>query len=323
MKNAGFRPSNMPTVSFVIATLNRPAELRRLLASFISQSVKPDEIIIVDQGGGLKLDLNQYLNHDNLAIQYYQVDFQSLTRARNFGVEKSQADIIGFLDDDIILGADYVKNIKRFFENNRSALGVQGVITNFEAGHAAKVGGVRLVYKIYNLLAKIFLLNNSSASNRLLLSGRNQYASRPAGVQICQWLSGIGNYRRAVFKEFKFDEKLAGYALGEDKLFSYPIGQKYPDSLWLDPTINCEHHHAASGRPLGRAAVEMKINYTYYLWRRLLAAKTGAGAVYWWANIGDLLIVFFSVIFGKNNIKFFWWHLAGYWKILWKINPLV
>ncbi len=35
-------------IAFVVPTMNRPAELRRLLASVESQSALPDEIIIVD-----------------------------------------------------------------------------------------------------------------------------------------------------------------------------------------------------------------------------------------------------------------------------------
>ena len=146
-----------------------------------------------------------------------------------------------------------------------------------------------------------------------MLSGRNQYASRVDKVINCEWLSGIGNYRRKVFDEFKFDENLKGYALGEDKLFSYPIFESYPNSLFIDPKIKCEHHHADSGRPKDKEWVEMKINYTYYLWNKLLR-KRGFWAYfsYFWANLGDLIIVFFSVILRQNSFKFWWWHFLGY-----------
>ena len=307
----------MMTVSFVIPTIGRSQELKSLLASFTRQTVKPNEIIIVDQGD--KRDVDWKTEFANLPIQIYSVDFRSLTKARNFGVSKSSGDIVGFLDDDIVLGGDYVKNILQCFTGHQQALGVQGLITNFEATHTAKVGGNGLVYRAYNLFAKIFLLNNSSRTNKLLWSGRNQYASRVDKMIGCEWLSGIGNYRRKVFEEFTFDENLVGYALGEDKLFSFPISEKYPGSLFLDPTIKCEHHHADGGRPQSRAWVEMKIDYTYYLWDKLFREKgILAVAAYWWANLGDLLVVFFSLILGKNSLSFFWWHAIGYWKILWR-----
>ena len=310
----------MASIGFIIPTLNRPDALKNLLASFELQINKPDEIIIVEQGDGRSADLLARYNH--LPIKYFKVSFKSLTAARNYGVAQSTTSLVGFLDDDIVLASDYVGKTLDFFDNNPEALGVQGVITDFEIGHAAKVGGNKFIYQLYNLFAKFFLLNNSSSTNRLLLSGRNQYASRPIGTQNCQWLSGIGIYRRAVFADFKFDEKLSGYALGEDKLFSYPIYQKFSKSLFVDPKICCEHHHASDGRPQDRAWVDMKVNYTYYLWNKLLRKRTGAIFAYWWANFGDLLVVFFSVILVKNSFKFWWWHLVNYWKILWR-QPII
>ena len=285
-------------ISFIIPTLNRELELKRLLKSFDKQSVLPAEIIIVNQGRKMVVS--------NLPIKQFVVDFQSLTKARNFGVEKSTGDLICFLDDDIVLDGKYVEKIEKFFQLYPGALGVQGVITNFEDGHVRKVGGNKIVYYLYNLLAKIFLLNNSNKKNKLLLSGRNQYSSRVEGVINCEWLSGIGNYRRQVFDRFKFDESLGGYALGEDKLFSYQIFEKYPNSLFVDPAIKCEHYHAEFGRPQNKEWVEMKINYTYYLWNKLFRKRgLRSKLAYWWANLGDLKIVFLSFLLRQNSFKFF------------------
>mgnify|MGYP001248745272 CR=1 FL=1 len=305
--------------SFIIPTVDRAKDLERLLKSFGNQTKKPHEIIIVEQGNVTSKELVEKFS--SLHIKYFKVDFISLTKARNFGIEKSAGDVVGFLDDDIILDEKYVEKIEDFFRENPDALGVQGVITNFEEGHTKKVGGNTLVYKMYNFLAKIFLLNNSSTKNRLLLSGRNQYASRVEKITNCEWLSGIGNYRKIVFEEFTFDESLKGYALGEDKLFSYPIFEKYPTSLFVDPEITCEHHHADSGRPKDKKWVEMKITYTYYLWTKLFKKRgLQARLAYIWANIGDMKIVFFLVLLRQNSFKFYFWHVKGYWNLIWKKN---
>ena len=267
------------------------------------------------------IDTSTLQHFNTLPIKVYHVDFKSLTKARNFGVEKSSGDVVGFLDDDIVLDKDYVEKIEHFFSKNSEALGVQGVITNFEEGHTKKVGGNSFIYKMYNYLAKIFLLNNSSTKNKLLLSGRNQYASRVEKIINCEWLSGIGNYRKIVFEEFTFDENLKGYALGEDKLFSYPIFEKHPTSLFVDPEIRCEHHHADSGRPKDKKWVEMKVNYTYYLWVKLFKKKgLRARFSYVWANIGDVKIVFLSVLLRQNSLRFWWWHVIFYMKLLFGKN---
>jgi glycosyltransferase involved in cell wall biosynthesis len=320
----------MLKISFVIPTLDRPQELKRLLDSFAVQTIKPNEIIIVDQSKTNNKAIEQYnpvkstgADHwaGNITIKYHTVDFQSLTKARNFGVKQATGDIIGFLDDDIVLDKDYLKNILSFFDSYPNAKGVQGLITNFEAGHAQKVGGNKMMYRLYNLFAKVFLLNNSSTCNKLLKSGRNQYASRIKKVVNCEWLSGIGNYRKEIFNEFTFDENLQGYALGEDKLFSYPIFQKHPNSLFMDPSIRCEHHHANFGRPQDEEWVRMKILYTYYLWEKLFYPQGFLAYLsYFWADIGDLLVVFFSVLTRQNSFKFFGWHIKWYRNILCRKN---
>ncbi len=304
-------------ISFIIPTVQRYKDLEKLLESFVIQTKTPDEIIIVEQGSTETERLVEKFS--KLSITYFNVNFRSLTKARNFGVKKARGDIIGFLDDDIVLDKNYVENVKDFFSEHTQALGVQGVITNFEQGHAKKVGGNTIVYTLYNAFAKVFLLNNSSSKNKLLLSGRNQYASRVSKIQNCEWLSGIGNYRKKVFEEFTFDESLKGYALGEDKLFSYPIFERYPKSLYIIPSIQCEHHHAESGRPKDKKWVKMKINYTYYLWKKLFK-KHGflAKMSYLWANLGDVIIVLFSILLFQNNITFLWWHIVGYISLLWK-----
>src|SRR3989339_6793 len=306
----------MLKVSFIIPTLNRSQELKRLLDSFACQSLKPDEIIIVDQGCGL-YNFTTLQLYNSLNIKYHNVDFKSLTKARNFGVKQATGDIVGFLDDDVVLGKDYVKNILLFFDEHPQARGVQGLITYFKVGHVEKVGGSKFIYKLYNLFAKVFLLNNSSSRNKLLMSGRNQYAYDVKDVQACQWLSGIGNYKREVFDEFSFDENLKSYALGEDKLFSYSIFKKYSDSLFVDPQIKCEHHHADSGRPKDEEWVKMKVQYTYYLWKKLFYSHGFLACLsFFLANLGDLLAVFFSVLLRQNRFKFWWWHVREYIKLL-------
>src|SRR3990167_11442170 len=146
-------------ISIVIPTVDRVDSLDALLSTLAAQSIIPYEIIIIEQGSRASERLQEKYN--TLPIHYFHVAFRSLPAARNFGVDKSTGSIVGFLDDDILLDKEYIKNIMLFFEQHPSALGVQGVITNFREGHIKKVGGNSWFYSFYNVLAKIFLLNNS------------------------------------------------------------------------------------------------------------------------------------------------------------------
>lgn len=302
-------------ITIIIPTLNRPRELARLLSSLAQQTHLPDEIIVVCQGNMREETFRA--DHPHLAFIWIQETVPSLTKARNRGVRAATGDIIGFLDDDCAVEKDYVEWVLKFFVAHPSAKGVQGVITNFVEGHVKKVGG-GFLYGMYNAVAKIFLLNNSSTKNKLLLSGRNQYAARVDTVTVCEWLSGIGNYRRDVFLQFHFDELLSGYALGEDKLFSYAIYLRYPNSLFIDPSIRLVHDHAKEGRPAEEALVAMKVHNTWYVWDKLLRPR-GRTAIlaFWWGNVGDIFIAICAVIAGKRPFLFGWWHIHEYWRLLW------
>lgn len=305
------------TVSIIIPTIGRQDELYRLLDSFAIQSKMPDQIIIIDQN---KENNNESLRKyiDQLPIVYVHADFQSLTKARNLGVTYATSDIIGFLDDDIILEQDYIAAVLSFFHKNRTALGVQGLITNFDEGHVKKIGNMFL-YTCYRYMALLFFLNRSGKRNKLLLSARNVYASNIARVQTCEWMSGIGNYKRQVFTTYAFDESLGGYALGEDKLFSYPIHQQHPGTLYISPAIRCEHHHAETGRPTDERWVQMRVDNTYYIWKTLCAHKgILAWLAFWWANLGDVLVSFFGAITGKQPFGMVYWHARAYIRLLWK-----
>jgi len=74
------------------------------------------------------------------------------------------------------------------------------------------------------------------------------------------------SYRRSVFNEFQFDEKLKGYALGEDFLFSNSIHQRYPRSLLLTPDAMATHSYSNEARiDETKFATMERINSKYIL----------------------------------------------------------
>src|SRR5262249_5827637 len=96
-------PSFRSKIAFIIPTVNRPRELRRLLASIESQLVLPDEVIIVD-GGPEPFEpiLNDF---PALNLKYERSVPPSLCRQKNVGRSKLSENITvaGYLDDDLVL----------------------------------------------------------------------------------------------------------------------------------------------------------------------------------------------------------------------------
>ena len=68
-------------ISVVIPTYKRPQGLKRLLKSIISQIIKPEEIIIVDDCSNMDLEYEEILNE----ISPMEIDIKFLANKRNMG----------------------------------------------------------------------------------------------------------------------------------------------------------------------------------------------------------------------------------------------
>ena len=94
----------LPTVSVVIPTYNRKDMLREALNSLAQQTYPTDrfEIIVVDDGSTDGTDQIAAVAFP-FTLRYFWQTNQGDATARNLGARQSQADILVFLDDDILV----------------------------------------------------------------------------------------------------------------------------------------------------------------------------------------------------------------------------
>jgi len=88
------------TFSVIITTYERPDYLRQSLQSAIKQSLKPNEIIIVNDASNANYDsvVEEFSEH---ITHYVKVAVsKGANHARNIGVEKANSKYVAFLDDD-------------------------------------------------------------------------------------------------------------------------------------------------------------------------------------------------------------------------------
>lgn len=104
--------------SVVITTKDRHGYLERAVNSVCKNTVKPTEVIIVNDGGS-KLDaLNFDLNGVTVSI-FDNLISKGANYSRNLGVEKSNCDIIFFLDDDdAVMPDSFEKRLEKFSSSN-------------------------------------------------------------------------------------------------------------------------------------------------------------------------------------------------------------
>ena len=119
--------------SLIICTYMRPEALKSLLETVQIQTLYPDEIIIID-GSTNDATAKMLTSYEVRGLVYYRVDEvdRGLTKQRNFGIARvgDQMDVVCFLDDDILLEANYFEELIATYDIHPEALAVGGYITN-------------------------------------------------------------------------------------------------------------------------------------------------------------------------------------------------
>ena len=88
----------MMNISVVIPTYNRKELLKRSIDSVINQTIKPSEIIIVDDGSNDGTEAMVKKKYDSLKL--IKQKNKGASAARNFGIKVSSGEWICFLDSD-------------------------------------------------------------------------------------------------------------------------------------------------------------------------------------------------------------------------------
>lgn len=107
------RENHRPTVSVVIPTFNRWGVLRETLEALARQTVKPLEVVVVDDGSSdgtwENLQAWQRANEPRLRLVALRQDNAGPAKARNAGLTKARAELVVFIGDDTIPEADFLQ----------------------------------------------------------------------------------------------------------------------------------------------------------------------------------------------------------------------
>lgn len=133
----------MPFFSIIIPVYNKEKFVEHTLKSVLSQTFSDFEIIIVNDGStdGSESKVQQF--HDP-RIRYYSKKNEGVSIARNFGIEKSSADFICFLDADDFWHPDFLEVMHSYIHeipNQKvfaSAIEIETAKTIFPAQYAIK-----------------------------------------------------------------------------------------------------------------------------------------------------------------------------------------
>jgi len=305
--------------SLIVCTYNRPDALLKLLESVNSQSLYPDQILIID--GSLKDATKEPLFDRNyFKLEYFKVDaiHRGLTKQRNFGIQKvaEASKIVCFLDDDIVLTPEYFKNLIATYTETPDALGVGGFIIDevqWKKSHLGEIptfsefsldGFIRKDSSRFLLRKKLGLLGNSFPTFMPEEGHGRSVGFLPPSNKIYKvetFMGGVSSFRKTVFEQLKFSTYFEGYGLYEDTDFTLRCSKI--GNLYVNTAAKLYHYHEEAGRPNQFKYGKMVVRNGWYVWR-VRHENPGLKAKINWHLITWLLIfIRFANIFNTPNKK--------------------
>lgn len=295
----------MLTTSIVIPTYHRPAELETALNSILTQTRRPDELIVVDDGDLSELPLSGNLQQAGIHYRLVRKERPGLTESRNLGVSIATGDLIFFFDDDVELFPDYLEQVLLIFEQDtdRRIGGIGGIIVNYKP--------MTPIRRLRRLMDRFFL-NSGKTEGKVLRSGFctnfGATARLPEADYDVDFLPGAAfAFRREVFEHLRFSPGYHEAAIGEDKDFSYRIARRWRLVMasraklyhFESPTMRADPYETGRRFLLGR----------YLFFRDLVHRDWWDWLTFWYGCSGYLIIR--TVIAAASRKHAEWEHLRG------------
>jgi glycosyltransferase involved in cell wall biosynthesis len=109
-----------PLVSIIVRTKDRLKLLERALRSIATQSYRPIEVVLVNDGGCELPDKDLRQKLGDVSLNYIRLlENKGRAHAGNAGIENAKGDFIGFLDDDDELYPEHVEILASYLGNNK------------------------------------------------------------------------------------------------------------------------------------------------------------------------------------------------------------
>lgn len=147
--------SKLPSVAIIIPAYNEEETIVRCLESCVAQTSKADEIIVVNNNSvdaTVKLVKKFQKDYPDQNIRLLNEKEQGITAARNHGFEKAKSDVLGRIDSDSTISANWVETVRETFSSKEVAAST-GPVQYYDMPMVDL--GLRVDEKIRNTLYKM------------------------------------------------------------------------------------------------------------------------------------------------------------------------
>ncbi len=305
------------SISVIVPTHNRPESLRRTVRSVLDQSRLPDELIIVNDGDEeIPADISDEVRRAGVRFIYRRRGRPSLPASRNVGIDASCGEILLLLDDDVELGREFLSEMSEMYEDDdaRRVDGIGAAGTDLGVGMASSdrspqrlARGEKISnawnrswsIRLWNLL--VFLTAHTRWLPRRCLSRSVSLPPRLRGRLIpAKFLTGGRvSVRRRVVESVRFNESFTGYAVAEDRDFSYRATQRF--AMFIAPSLKLIHHCDRASKPDSFAWGRMMATNHIRIAAEALEPGAGKWLLLAWDLVGMILVHAAYTIIGDRK----------------------
>lgn len=298
MRGAGPQMSGSELgIAAVIPTRERPADLGRTVRSLLTQTVKPRQIVVVDQSADEESALRvrqefaeagaTAMNPELLYI--HDSSIRGSNAARNRGMAAQSADVVLFLDDDVVLEEPFLEALSETYKRYPEAAGVSGIITNYMAPGRA-----------FRVWSSIFE-RGPFHDDRQPIYWRSAELAGKGPIRVTRFTGALMSFRAEAIRSRRFDENVS--VTGDDVDFCMQLGRDAV--LLITPDARLAHYHSASGRSRDHW-LQILARKSWYLYRRNWDYGMGNRICAMWVVAGYLAAAAAIAIRRRSPEPFFW-----------------
>jgi GT2 family glycosyltransferase len=280
-------------ISVIIPTLNRARDLKKALDSLARQTLKPREVIVVDQSPD---DSTRELcrtckaawdKGTRIQLVYLWREERGCAGARNRGIEAASGELLCFLDDDIELFDDYLEQVVKYLSTRPSVGAVGGNVLSDRLFTGWK-GRIR------KFIMRFFLLN--SFDGRMTASGfgypiNDRPIERPEFVDMLIGCNMV--IRRKFLEKERFDEWFTGYSYREDVDLTYRVSRQ--TQIVMIPEAKLYHHCSPEARISSVEKKRMQIKNYFYMFKKYKYRGFWSRFLFGYSILGLLVIDFLEL----------------------------
>lgn len=270
----------LSSTSIIIPTKDRPQDLERTILTVLAQTLLPGEIIIVDQSADhesrcrVEQQLRQAPDRIREAVRLRYIQDSSITglaAARNRAMGIASGDVWVFLDDDVVLEPDFLKELLKPYSEIPGLTGASGIITNYPLPP--------LWFRAWTALFR----RGPFHDDRQSVYWRADRLRGAPPIPVTRFTGALMSFRASAVRDLRFDEHLSGVSEGEDVDFCcrMPVGS----SLVISPRARLAHMKSPQGR-MQDHWLRRTVLGSHFLYRKNWRHGLVNRICFLWLNIG-------------------------------------